>query len=163
MQDLSKKLKQLARRSTEADTLVRFLKTRYTNNVRVSHVDLMARKTGLTERQVRDVLQQMQGIGVGSLKLGRRGARTRFEWSFPVTEVARIAVGEELLDDAGWEELEKEWFADALDSDDESSQAELPLKIFSVPLGGGRFARLELPESYSVQDVEKVKQFLALF
>ncbi|MDP3626971.1 MAG: hypothetical protein Q8S12_10255 [Hydrogenophaga sp.] len=163
MKDFSRKLKQLVLRSREAETLVRFLNTRYTNNVRVSHVDLMARKTGLTERQVRDVLQQMQSIGVGSLKLGRRGARTRFEWELPVTEVSRIAVGDELLDDAGWEELEKEWFAEALDSDDEASQAELPSKIFPVPLGGGRFARLELPESYSARDVEKVRQFLALF
>jgi len=163
MKDFSKKLKLLVRRSTEADTLVRFLRTRYTNNVRVSYVDLMARKTGLTEREVRDVLQQMEGIGVGKLKLGRRGARTRFEWEFPVTEVARVAVGDEVLDDAGWAELEKEWFADALDSDDEASTGELSLKTFSIPLGEGRFARLELPESYSVRDVEKVKQFLALF
>lgn len=158
---LGSRLRKLAK-NRNARTLLLHLEQRYTNNMRCTYVDNLARRSGLSDLEVRGVLGKLEHMKLGTLILGRRGKRTRFEWSAPLTMVARAAVGT----DAGFQEDidldDASWLNEAID-DDENDLALVEDKDYPIPLGDGRFARLLLPSNHSGEDIEKVRSFLRLF
>jgi hypothetical protein len=138
---------------------------RYTNNMRCTFVDNLAKGSGLTEREVREVLAKLENLKLGALRLGRHGRRTRFEWDSPLTLIART-VGDGPMSGSPIDLGDTSWLDEALESDDDSFvQAEevSEEKSYHIPLGGGRFAHLRLPTLCTAEDIAKLKTFLGLF
>ena len=129
--------------------------------MRVTHVDNIARETGLSQRDVRAVFSDLAELSAGRLIPGRHGHRTRFEWSKPLTAIARLANGdstEELesvaADDDAW-----------LDEADHSEEApSVRTESYRVPLTRkGAFAQFDLPTDLTKDDINQIKKFLDWF
>lgn len=132
----------------------------YQRNMRVTHVDNLAKGAGLEEQEVRDALSKLVPLKLGRLVIGRHGRRTRFEWDAPLIEVAAIATGAVGADELNLED--SSWIQDA-EPGDEVPVARIPTKSFSVPLTNGRHASLEVPVPLSKADVAKIHRFIDLF
>lgn len=164
MSGLAPKLKKLVKRHAVAGRPLFSHLGAYANNMRVTHVDNIARKTGLSQRDVRAVFSDLAELSVGRLIPGRHGHRTRFEWSKPLTAIARLANGDST------EELESvaadddSWLEEAEPSDEAEEDTPAITECYRVPLTRrGAFAQLDLPIDLTKDDVKQIKQFLDWF
>lgn len=85
--DISGQLKALYARDSAGRKICDYLTT-YSRNRTAIGVDNFAWNLKLPAEEVKRVFQELQNLGLGRYVMGRR-----FEWSLPLTVVARVATG----------------------------------------------------------------------
>lgn len=152
MTSLEKALIKLRKSSSEARKLFDALRE-YQNNLTEITVDNFKRKTGLRPKQIRLVLMALEGLGVGTLIVGRRGGSTRFEWDpeFKYTEDIPGPQPGEPVELAVEDELVLKGFGNAQPA---------AVTEWTLSLVGRRKARLLLPADLKQSDVTVLREFL---
>lgn len=88
-------LKRLYRGNSTARLLLDYFASRDRNRESTNFSRVMQIMAGQdeapTRARVREVLRQLEKLGVGTFVVGRRGHPTRFIWSMPLTEVGMTA------------------------------------------------------------------------
>ena len=147
--DAKGKLKLMRINSPQARALFQSFLT-YINRQSTMTVASMARKSGLTEKEVRDVCLHLEQLKLGHLRLGRRGLLTRFEWQENHLEyIPGKQPGEpETLDPL-----------EALSIKGIGGATSTPVNEWVVLLGGRRHATVLLPPLIKREDVLKLRKF----
>lgn len=89
---------------------------------RITTVERAMAITRHGRKEVVDMFKQMDELGMGNFIVGRRTGVSRFEWSLPMTDVAKAAFGEFDLTDI--EPLEEEELQE-LDAEETEEEAEV--------------------------------------
>lgn len=147
--DVKGKLKLMRMNSPQARALFQSFLT-YNNQQSTMTVALMAKKSGLTEKEVRDVCLQLERLKLGHLRLGRRGLSTRFEWQENHLE---FIPGKQLGEPETLDPLE------ALNIKGIGGATSTPVNEWVVSLGGRRHATVLLPPLIRREDVLKIGDF----
>jgi len=131
------------------------------NNVRMTHVETLERKTGVDGKQIREFFTKLEGLKCGTLKLGRHGSRTRFVWDVPLTEVAAFALNAASKKGKPFDpEQTAGWVPDI--EEEPEPEPESPWQEFLIPLAGDRVATLKAPKDLSRLDFELIEGYFAL-
>ena len=148
--DVERKLLMLRKTSAQARALFDALLS-YEVNLEDTTVIALAKKAGLNQKEVREVLYVLEKLKLGRFWVGRRGAKSRFGWG----EVKYKAVipgpqpGEDEDDDpVGGAEVVVLKGASAT-----------PLNKWDVPLARRRQAIVLLPKLVNRADVLKIRDF----
>lgn len=104
-------------------------------------------RTGRNYFEIVELFREFDNLGLGKFVVGRRGAETRFEWSYDVKSLARIATGE--ADEA--EDVPE----DAREDDEGEDMLE-----HSFNLRPELTVTLRLPENFTAREAERLSRWI---
>jgi hypothetical protein len=128
----------------------------FENNMKCTYIHRVAHATKENESDIREIFKQLEALELGSLILGRKGARTRFEWKAPLKTVAEIGLDEQGAH-SDKELLNIEWTPedDSLEQEPDIRRTNYPFRLredFSTTL--------VLPSDFNMRDLERLSGFL---
>ena len=139
-------------------------------------VDVLMRDAGITRTAAVSIFRSLESLGCGKMVVGRRNGRTRFEWHFTMSSVGLVALGQsDFLDPMGRDDPEEGsetggsadgpasgGFQAGSGNDGQRDQASVATGMLSYPfpLRNGVKASLILPEDLTVEEAERLGNFI---
>lgn len=126
--------------------------------VRSTTVDRIMGIADIGRNEALEFARNLSSAKVGTLKLGRRGGKSRLDWTYTLASIGRVALGksEELERIADSTEQIRDW-----DQDDKSIEDMTlrPHRIFYCPLRNYT-ASLRLPGDLTRDDIDRLTKFI---
>ena len=145
-------LQRLYADSITARSLLDWFSTRE-RGAKSTKVDRAETVTGQYYYDIITVFKEMDKIGIGTFKVGRKGHDSRMEWDFDIISIGKIAKGD-------WGTLEPV-SRDAID-DEAPSSNRVDSLTHRFNLRKDYIIEIDLPENFDGSDLSRMKNWLDL-